>query len=112
MNGDDTGRLFNEFTALKSILMEREHSATEFRTEMRAGFQNAQHALTAHTDEDTRRFEKAAAALDEKVSGLYEHMQKQADAQRARAWQILGIVLAAIFSVVGLVITAHKTGAL
>ncbi len=101
-----------ELAKLSVKLDERERGASSFRQEIREGFGRVEQHIAIHSAEDTRRFEMASTALDEKVSGLYEHMQAQSDAQRTRAWQISGIVITAVLALAGVLITAHKSGIL
>ena len=112
MNGDEASRIVSEVASLRAMLVERERGAAEFRLDMRTGLRETVATITEHATEDTRRFDKAATTLDEKVSGLYEHLQEQADKQRARAWQITGVVIMATLAFAGVLIAAHKSGML
>lgn len=112
MNGDEATRIVGEVASLRAMLTEREHGAAEFRGEVRAGFRGIKDDLIDHGKEDTRRFDAQGKLIDEKVTGLYDHLQKQADAQRARAWQILGVALTAFFGLVTALVAAHKSGLL
>ena len=112
MNGDEASRIVSEVASLKAMLVEREHGATEFRGEVRAGFLGIKDDLLDHMKEDTRRFDASGKLLDEKVVGLYDHLQKQADAQRTRAWIITSIALTAFFGLATALITMHKAGIL
>jgi hypothetical protein len=112
MGTDDGGRIIRDVAELKAILTERGRDAEVFRGEMRDGVRDMNGFLVDHAAEDTRRFEKSGEVLDEKVAGLYEYMEKQANAQRTRAWQIAGIVMTAVLGLAGVLIAAHKSGLL
>ena len=110
MNGDDVRAIVSEVVALKTVIAERGQTSELFRRELRDTFHDVKEAITAHAAEDTRRFEKVDTALDHKIGGLYEFLEKQAAQQRTRAWQIAGIVVATALSMIGLLLSASKSG--
>lgn len=112
MNGDDVTRIIAEVAGLKAASTERERGADQFRGELRDTFREVKNMVTEHAAEDTRRFEKVDTALDEKITGLSQHLERQANAQRTRAWQITGIALTAFFGLAGVLIAAYKAGML
>ena len=112
MNGDEVRAIVREVAALQAVSAERERSSELFRGELRGTFRDVKEAITEHAAEDTRRFEKVDTALDQKITGLWEHLEKQANAQRTRAWQITGIALTAFFGLAGVLIGAYKAGLL
>ena len=110
MNGDDVGRIVNEVVALQAMLAEREHQSDIFRQELRENFRGVTKAITEHAVEDTRRFERVDTSLDHKIGGLYAYLEKQAAQQRTRAWQVAGVVVTAALGVIGIVISASRSG--
>ena len=112
MNGDDVSRIVSEVAALKATLAEREQGSQAFRRELRDSLRDIKGTATDHAAEDTRRFERVDVMFDQKITGLYEHLEAQANAQRTRAWQITGIALTAFFGLAGVLIAAYKAGML
>ena len=112
MNGDEVRAIVSEVASLKAVIEERARGVDLFRHELRESFHDVKGAITDHAAEDTRRFEKVDTALDQKITGLWEHLEAQANAQRTRAWQITGIALTAFFGLAGVLIAVYKAGLL
>ena len=112
MNGDEAIRISNEVAGLAAVLRERARATELFETQVLTGIREVRIDLGVHARDDTARFEGVGARIDEKVSGLYEHLERQANAQRARAWQITGVVIMASLALAGVLISANKSGLL